>query len=279
VTTIVAESSTFSAGSLTSCVKEVTTGSDIVIDLSRCRFVTPAGLVFLGVMMSMAQARGLGCSLTFEACSDFAKYADRMGLSTHAARCGVNHQRFPTVRRHNAQHRFVELTEINDVAQQMVAEDISNTIIARNRDGGWGADTHRLYSASFELATNVEFHALTPGLAMVQHFPNQNEVEFAFGDHGQGIRASLAGGGHDTEDDGAAIRLAVDTPASATGDPMRGKGLTGLRDSVCGPKLRGWAIVQSGSHQVTYSHGQPPITTTLTYRSPGTFVFGRIRTD
>lgn len=243
-------------------------------DLSRCSFVTPAGLVFLGVAMEGGRAVGRPMEFTIDPTTDTAKYLERMGLGEVMERCGFPAGVLPAVTHHPPADRFLELTRFA-LEGDSVTEDVCRTLVARVKP--WQIDTKRLHDSVFELASNVDYHAGATGLVAVQHYPKSREVEFAVGDHGVGIPAALASAGHEFTDPGAAIRAAVETNVTSSGDSFRGKGLPGLHHHVC-DVLAGVLVVQAGGYRVTYRPGTTPVTIQLPYRQPGTLAFGRFRT-
>lgn len=247
----------------------------VLIDLRRCPFVRPVGLVFIAIaMLSIEPSRQI--RLRFTDGSDLAKYADRMGLGAVAQRCGAWTDPFPGVRRHDPRQRFLELTRF-DSSGDSVIDDVCNTLRAKSAD--WQIDGKRLNNMVFELGVNVEHHAGSAGLVAVQHYPTERAVEFAIGDHGIGIRKSLVQAGYDFPTSDAAITAAVETMATRTGDSFRGRGLPDLRQMICGEGLRGSLAIQSGQWRVTYSHGREiPHRIKLSYDQPGTLAFGRFST-
>lgn len=273
--TLVAPSGTLDAWSVaTTCQADPKT--PLTIDLRSCRFIQPAGLVFLGVMMEAATTAGKEVILRFDPEAELAKYIERMGLRRIAEECGVACDEFPTIRHHASADRFVELTRFAATGDSVI-DDVTRALQARA--GSLGADAARLHNAVFELGVNVEHHADSTGLVAVQNYPQKRTVEFAVGDFGIGIRPSLADGGLPFETDGAAIRAAVETFASRfSSNEGRGKGLPALREHLCGDRLRGYLIVQSGEQRMVWRHGHEPNLVKLNYKMRGTLAFGMLRT-
>jgi hypothetical protein len=248
--------------------------TSLEIDLRSCDFITPFGLVLLGVALADARSRNAEVVVSLDATSAVARYAARMGVGGLARSAGATGDAFPNVAHRPAQDRFLELTALTSTGYNIV-EDVCRIMLARSAD--WGIDTRmqqRLYNVVFELGLNVEQHAGVDGLATIQHYPQANKVEFAIGDHGRGVKRSLQKAGYQLSSDQLAIRAAVETGATGSGEPGKGKGLPGLRQTICGPLLRGRLVVFSGDGCVTYRPGQEPILTNLPTPLPGTLVTG-----
>lgn len=232
--------------------------------------------MFAGVCIESAARTNTHRQIEVDLKGDVAKYIDRQGLSSIARRFkAVGSDRLPWVQHHAADDRFIPLTRFETTGESII-DDVCRVIRARAES--WQADSQRLYNSVFELGYNVEQHASSTGLVAVQYYPGNRTVEFAVGDHGVGIERSLEGAGFTYESTEAAIRAAVETPATASSESGRGKGLPSLLHHVCGDLLRGSFIVQSGTIQVEYRYGCRPKTYQLGYNSPGTLVVGQIAT-
>lgn len=244
------------------------------IDLSRCTFVTPAGLVWLGTIVQHARATKRETHLFIDRQSEVARYLKRMGLASLCVRSGVLGDTFPDVRYHDPLLRFMELTPFESEGDS-VPEDVALTIRSKSRE--WGeVDPERMYNSMFELAVNVEQHSGSPGLVAVQHFDRVGEVEFAVGDHGVGIHQSLEAVGLAGDDAIQSVRSAVETFATASRESKRGRGLPGLIEQVC-DKWQGSLTVFSSGCRVRYTHGSKPQARTISLPFPGTLVVGRFR--
>ena len=247
------------------------------IDLRRCIFVRPAGLVFLGVLIEAASLENRSCEVRFRENSDLAVYMERMGLRSIIDACGVATDAWPRIRHHPSRDRFVELTRFGPTGDSII-DDVCQTLTSRAII--LGDDRKRLHNSVFELGVNVEQHAQSTGLVAVQHYPQLRRVEFAVGDFGVGIRGSLATAGFQFSTDSAAIRAAVETDASRlkASEPWRGQGLRSLRSQICSERLMGSLIVQSGNQRVEWAYSSTPKVSTLNYRLDGTLAFGTFTT-
>ena len=105
----------------------------------------------------------------------------------------------------------------------------------------------------------------------MQYYPLKRRIEVAVGDRGCGIRTSLEGAGFELSSDIDAIRRAVETDASCTGQRNRGAGLLGLRQQMCRPGIDGRVTVVSGFGIVDY-RGENSNAVELPWNFPGTMV-------
>lgn len=219
--------------------------SEIVLDFSKLRRVSPAGLVALVAAVDRwrrVQARDVRFDGLAQ-CS-ICGYLQRMDL---LQTCGVD---LPELfERHPARGRFVPVQRIVNV------ETISREVAACLAPGGddYGHPLSATYDLAAyvlgELAANVSQHSRGVGYVSAQTNPGEGLVRLAVADNGTGVRQSFVDAGlgwsHKLSDS-AALRKALEPRVSSKGEPVnQGVGLTLVAGLA--RQTQAWLLMVSGS--------------------------------
>lgn len=200
--------------------------SDIILDFSGLRRVSPAGLVAL--VATVHRWRKMhGRRIRFvglEACQILG-YLQRMDMVHH---CGLTLPE--TFERHSAHGRFVPVTLITDV--DAMSRDIASCLAPGGDD--YDHPMSPLYDLAAyvlgELGANARQHSRGSGFVSAQVNASEGLVRLAVADNGRGIRQSFIDAGFiwgSGLSDIAAIRKALEPRISSRGEPVnQGVGLT-----------------------------------------------------
>lgn len=251
-------------GSLEWALKDSEPGS-LHIDLAPVVFVRPVGLVVLAALLDCAGTQGWPVTLVPPGNQNAASYLSRMGLGDIADEAGCSHG-LPTVAKRDPQDRFVELRRFgaNDPADGLI-----DMIEARLDE--WGDDgilKGMLYDNFYELALNVEEHAMRPGFLSAQYYPQKNRVAFAVADWGIGIRASLSSAGHVYATAEEAVMAAANTRVSKK--PVGGAGLPSIVKNIL--QWKGHVRIRSSGVRLRFAAGSEPRIGEQVSHLPGTVV-------
>lgn len=220
------------------------------IDLTRTTFVDTYGLVALTCILQDARRRGQAITFRPPRLLDCRNYLSRMGFADRLREAGAHDHGLSDVTHWPQAGRLVELqpfTSTNEV--EGLAEILYSRLSDSHRTALVAA---RLYEAVEELGANVLEHSeVGRGFVAAQVFlrgtPSQNIV-FALGDAGIGLRSSLVSAGFPASDDLRAVDLALTLDISASGEPGRGQGLPSVVDLVS--QVGGTIVMRSGQAKV-----------------------------
>ncbi|MBO1767063.1 sensor histidine kinase [Allobranchiibius sp. GilTou38] len=144
-------------------------------------------------------------------------YLARMQLGAHLDGLDIRHD-LGVVTSHDVGHQLCELRRFDSEDE---LEEVAETIVRLYRDAGWGV-VQTLYSCLFELAVNAVQHSgQGGGFVALQSYPKTEDVAFAVGDSGVGLRSRLG-----SATDQAAIGKAARKYATSKSEPGRGRGIT-----------------------------------------------------
>ena len=234
---------------------------DAVLDLSRLRRVTPAGLVTL--VATVSRWRREGHPFRFEGLQRcvITDYLKRMDVFKA---CGV--QLSENFRRHESLGRFVPVRYIDHQVDQM-GSDLSACLAPGGDD--YEHPLHDLYDLAWyvltETAQNVRQHSWGDGYVAAQVNPTEEVVRLAMADNGRGILKSFQAVDLPWSrglDDAGAIRKALEPKVSSKGPPSnQGVGLTLVTRLV--QLIGGGMTIVSGSGMMNIRRGAAPTFVTL----------------
>jgi anti-anti-sigma regulatory factor len=240
------------------------------LDLTRLRFVDPAGLVTLAVVAEQATDGGRPVRFTGPADPDVAGYLNRMRLGAQLAALGVEHD-LPAVHERRQGHRLVELRRFDgEAGLDAVAAALVLTYVDDHPEL-----VQPLYAALDEMARNVlEHSARTHGYVALQRYDARRAIAFAVADSGIGLRRRLATR-IAVPDDRTAVVRAAQVHVTSVGRPGRGRGI-GRVIAITGAH-RGSVTLVSGAAAGTFRHGSPdPRLADLSAGFPGTLAHVRL---
>jgi ABC-type transporter Mla MlaB component len=240
------------------------------LDLSRLRFVDPAGLVSLAVVAERAAAAGRPVRFTGPADPEVARYLDRMRLGAQLAALGVAHD-LPAVHERRQGHRLVELRRFDgEAGLDAVAQALVLTYVDDRPEL-----VQPLYAALDEMARNVLEHSTrSHGYVALQRYDTRRDIAFAVADSGIGLRRRLATR-IAVPDDRSAVVLAARVHVTSIGRPGRGRGI-GRVIEITGAH-RGSVTLVSGTASGVFRHGSfDPQLADLPAAYPGTLAHVRL---
>lgn len=230
-------------------------GGATVIDLTRVTFVDPYGVVGVACHVVDAKLRDCDVHLHRPESTDVARYLERLGFSALVDGLNLTTDRPPPAIRNKTDQtgNLMELVPFEDKGK---VDELAEMVFDRLAGHVDPQVTNALFEAIGELGSNTIDHSgVGWGIMAAQVYrkgtPGENLV-FAIGDLGMGIRRSLARR-HTTPDDESAIRLALQPNVTGTEDDHRGNGLTEVNGLVTG--LRGTVLIRTGQAQVTCGRG------------------------
>lgn len=200
------------------------------INLSRANFVRPSGLVAVMCLASAAIRAGRRVSFTPPPFDTGASgYLYRMRLHEHLEELGIT----PNLRRVKFHDTGNNLYELDSFSTSEGAGRLATQVFDLGRSAGFDdAAARSLYTVVQEAAGNVVEHSdpqgSPRGYIALQSYRRAGSVEFAIGDPGIGLRASLSEK-HDVSDDQQSVELAMQYGVSGTGRTGRGRGLVIMR--------------------------------------------------
>jgi hypothetical protein len=240
------------------------------LDLTRLRFVDPAGLVGLAVAAERAARAGRPVRFTPPADAAVAGYLTRMRLGEQLAALGVDAD-LPVVQERRQGHRLVELRRFDgEAGLDAVAAALVRTYV----DDHPGL-VQPLYAALDEMARNVlEHSARSHGYVALQRYDARRALAFAVADSGIGLRRRLATR-IAVPDDRTAVVRAAQVHVTSVGRPGRGRGI-GRVIAITGAH-RGSVTLVSGTASGLFRGGSPdPRLSDLPAGFPGTLAHVRL---
>lgn len=172
------------------CAAVDTTAVRPQIDLSRITFVEPYGLVYLG--MFIRHNNSLGKVFTIipprsrpvTAYLSSQRFWERFNISAAG----------PDREGHRGMARFTSLRDMIDIENnQYIAEDVGRMVYDILTKNAIAVKVDLVTELVIELVDNFSRHSGQQiGSCAMQLYPNANRLDFAIGDCGVGIRASLA---------------------------------------------------------------------------------------
>lgn len=194
-----------------------------IVDLRRATFIEPAGLVAVAATVERAVREGGEVRVRAPDDGGCRNYLARMQVGSQLSTLGVHHN-LGTVRSHDVGDQLQELRRFDS---EHDLEEVARTIISLYGQAGIQV-VQPLYQALFELGVNAVQHSgQGGGYVALQAFPRANDVAFAIGDSGRGLRASLAMS-MSVPSDEAALALAAQKHVTNEGVAGRGRGITGV---------------------------------------------------
>lgn len=223
---------------------------DLTVNLTACSFLEPYALVGLACLTESYVSAGRAVNFLGPTRPSTANYLDRMDLGGHLDRLGVRHN-LPAVRRTS---RPLDLLELQRFVDEDAADDLVALLDQRLAPTLRPGQSQAFLEALSEVAQNAPQHAGAEcGFFAAQVYPADNQIAFAIGDAGCGIRASFDGTQYETRDDADAIRLATTRYVSRYEDQLRGQGLYFTVDRAL--SLGGLVRVTSGWASVIWTQG------------------------
>ncbi len=224
------------------------------IDLSRCTFVRPAGVLWCTVYPLLVAERGIPCEMVVPYDIGVTSYLNRLGMFETLLNAGikVDNLGMPTPQQG---HLMLPLTRLTTMSQ---VEDLGEAIVENLMSSNVSsANVYEHVNMVFgELANNAVEHADSPidAYGYVQHYAFEGHLRFvcAIADGGIGIRASLlknpdhAGS---VQSDWQAIEYALVENISVHGN-TRGLGLAHIVELVLPPNRE--LNISSGSAFLHY---------------------------
>lgn len=146
-------------------------------------------------------------------------YLARMQLGHHLDGLSVEHG-LGVVRSQNVGDQLCELRRFQS---EQELDDVAEIIIRLYQHAGWNV-VEPLYNCLYELALNAVQHSgQGGGYIALQAYPKSDDVAFAIGDSGVGLRYRLS-----STTDEAAIGDAARKYATSETEPGRGRGISGV---------------------------------------------------
>ena len=218
--------------------------SEIILDFSALRRVSPAGLAAL-----VATIRGWQAN---HARRVRLEGLERCGICAYLQRldvlrtCGID---LPEAfERHSAYGRFVPIQMISDV--DVMSREVATCLAPGGEEYGhalspiWDLAAYVLG----ELGANVRQHSRGTGFVVSQASASEGLVRLAVADNGIGIRRSFVYAGFPWSrgmSDTAALRKAIEARVSSRGEPVnQGVGLTLV--SGLAQQTKGWLLMATG---------------------------------
>jgi len=243
---------------------------NLTVDLAALTFIEPAGLVSVAVIIEDAVAAGREVTFRPPKDEDLAGYLARMRMGEHLDFLGVGHT-LPQVHERRAGHRLVELRRFDG---HDGLEALIETLIRTHVDDRPEL-IQPLYTALDEIAVNVLEHSgRSHGLVAMQRYDKRNDIAFAIGDSGVGLRARLSTV-HPVQDDRLAVVRAAQTHVSTIDQPGRGRGIRRVIDLT--GAHQGSVRLVSGHACGAFTGGHPdPQLTSVGGHFPGTLAHVRL---
>jgi hypothetical protein len=240
------------------------------LDLTRLRFVDPAGLVCLAVVAERATGSGRPVRFTPPADPDVAAYLNRMRLGAQLAALGVD-SALPAVQERRQGHRLVELRRFDgEAGLDAVAAALVGTYVDDHPEL-----VQPLYAALDEMTHNgLEHSARSHGYMALQRYDARRDIAFAVADSGIGLRRRLATR-IAVPDDRTAVVRAAQVHVTSIGRPGRGRGI-GRVIAITGAH-RGSVTLTSGTASGLFRGRSPdPRLSALPAGFPGTLAHVRL---
>ena len=195
--------------------------SDIILDFSQANRAYPNGMIAILCSADDLRRKNIGISISLPVESNL----QRLFLNTnwaHFLDAGSYARSETEHERHLATHRFTDHNEQQRVVNNLMDVVMRNTTMSRDMIAGleWSIN---------EITDNVLNHAECEegGLVQVSTYRDNAMVDFAVGDSGGGILASLRQGFPTLTTDAQAIGEAVKAGVTRSPDAGQGNGLAG----------------------------------------------------
>ena len=246
------------------------------IDLSRCTFVRPAGVLWCTIYPLLVAERRIPCELLVAYNPGVTSYLNRLGLFETLRTAGVeiDYLGMPS---HHQGRLMLPLTRLTAISQ---VEELGEVIVENLARGNLSSSNvyDHINTAFAELANNAVEHANSPidayGYVQYYDFVGYPRFVCAIADGGIGIRTSLAKNPDHrriVQNDGQAIEYALEENISVHGN-TRGLGLSQIAEFVL-PSDRELNI-NSGNGFLHTTGGMPtPGSSRLANLFPGTSAF------
>ena len=250
------------------------------IDLSRCTFVRPAGVLWCTIYPLLVAKRNISCELVVPLQSSIATYLNDLGLFSTLKDAGVNVD-YNVPRNLNRWQLVLPITQLASISN---VEELENAVI-ENLEGRnlSSVNVHTDVAVAFaELGNNaVEHSESSVGTYGLVQFYEWDPPRFicAVADGGIGIRASLQKNhvyARRTLTDWEAIDYATLENVSGTNDRTRGMGLHHIVNDILPPDRE--LNINSGIGFLHADGGAGPTRTRRSYLFPGTSAFINVPT-
>jgi hypothetical protein len=246
-----------------------------VLDLRSCTFVDAYALVGFACVAESLAASGRRPAFHAPDVDEVRNYLSRMHLqeTLKASEASIVGSPLPVVKEHAGPDRLLALRTFRSGVEY---EQLANLVWER-LEGHVGPEVlGALYETLQEVGANVIEHsqATRGGYIAAQVYRRNTPDEYvllAIGDCGVGIRHSLSTR-YPIASDEEALRLALSSDVSASGEPGRGQGLPSTAKLVT--SLLGRVVVHSGGATVTCRQERTIVMATS--RIEGTLVGARI---
>ena len=245
------------------------------IDLRRCEFVRPAGVLWCTIYALLVTERGIPCELVVPDQPLTATYLNDLGLFSTLKDAGVHvgYDASPNLDRWQLVLPITQLGSISDV------EELENTVVENLESRNLSSvNVHTDVSVAFaELANNAVEHAESSVSAygLVQFYEwDPPRFVCAVADGGIGIRASLQKNPEYARlalTDWNAIDYATLENVSGTQDSLRGMGLHHIVNDILPPDRE--LNINSGLGFLHADGGAGPTRIRRSYLFPGTSTF------
>lgn len=218
--------------------------SEVYLDLSAVAWTYPSGLVAVACISRAASS----LRIAWPASVDQQRYLSRMNLDRVIRERHPDVPALPSVRRRPAQ-----LCELAFFQQIRDVDRLSDLVRSHADSSGIPSEwAWALEEGAWEICTNALTHSQWDGgFLAAQHFAQRREIEYAVGDSGIGILASLRVAYPHLVDDGSAIMKAREYGVSRFGQDLQGAGLSETIDQVSA--LGGRVVVRSGTATVSFT--------------------------
>ena len=211
------------------------------IDLRRCMFVRPAGVLWCTIYSLLVTERGIPCELLPPTQDNVASYLNDLGLFDILRDAGVSVSYHDDPRHHDRWQLILPLTRLSSVSE---VEQIEGFLIENLEQRKLSSvNLYADVSVTFgELGNNAVEHAQSKidAYSLVQFYDWHSRPRFvcAVADGGIGIRASLQKNPEyegRTLTDWSAIEFAMSENVSGTGSRTRGMGLYHIANDILPP--------------------------------------------
>lgn len=250
------------------------------IDLSRCTFVRPAGVLWCTIYPLLVAERGITCELVVPVRPSISIYLNDLGLFSTLKDAGVNvdYDALPNLERWQLVLPITQLDSISDV------EESENAVIENAESRNLSSvNVHTDVAVAFaELANNAVEHAESSvsTFGMVQFYEwDPPRFICAVADGGIGIRTSLEKNPEYARlalTDWNAIDYATLENVSGTQDNLRGIGLHHIVNDILPPNRQ--LNINSGIGFLHADGGAGPTRTNRSNLFPGTSAFINVPT-
>jgi hypothetical protein len=231
-----------------------TQGESVRVDLSDITFLEPFAVVYLGLFMTKLEAEGREVVVDLPVNTSVRKYLSNQNFYERFEFDADSVATERKLRRPNT-------TSLNNIVEiekrPRLAEDVSEQVMSLLRRQRIRVDTGAVAENVAELVDNFSQHSgETKAVFMVQYYPTQRRLDFAIGDCGIGIRASLGSVGryaYLAQQPHLEAALAAFRPG-VTSKREGGTGLTDLHEWII--ESRGHLVLATGDAYVQVVRGE-----------------------